>query len=370
MRRLFSRKGLLSFGVAGILAAVICLGWKPLLVWYFVRGLSGADEKSQEKWLKRVAWLDSSAVPALLDCLAKDDGPVCANAEAVLVYLARGWGPDDPRCLAVAEQLAARFDSLSAPGREAALNWQAAALSVENNAASVESLTGCGARLVAAAALRPERGLLRSALTLAGVLMDQAKGDAGLTCAKDLVCRGLADSDGTTRVRAVHLMLQESMKRDLELLRQVVPLLHDSDPAVRRAAVLAVGPSQKVIGAEELLPMLHDGDADVRRICETSLRSRGLRDEQILLGRFLSDGRPSSRLQVLSLLERVELQPGEMATWLRRLGRDPAAAVRAGAARAAANQTETDLRDLLRQLADGDESPTVRQLAGYYLKRR
>jgi hypothetical protein len=55
--------------------------------------------------------------------------------------------------------------------------------------------------------------------------------------------------------------------------------------------------------------------------------------------------------------------------WLRRLSLDPAPAVRAAAVRAAHFQTQADLRDRMAEMAREDPSPTVRQLAGYYLSR-
>jgi hypothetical protein len=360
---------MLLVSLVGVVAVAIWLTWKPLLAWYFVRGLTGADEKNREKWVKRVAWLDCGAVPALLECLGRDDSAACANVQAALIHLTRDWGRDDPRCLDLAGQLLAKFESLSAPGRVVALEWQIAALTQEDRPAADGPVATVGVDLLGAACRRRDKGILSPTLALADLVMDRIKDGPALGRCRDLVRAGLAEAEVETRVRAVHLTLHKSLRADLDLLREVVPLLHDPEPVVRRDAMLAVGPAAKVIGEEELLPMLHDGDADVRRLCETALRSRGLRDEQIILGRFLSDRRAGARLNVLSVLERIELEPGETATWLRRLGQDPSPAVRAAVARAAANQTEADLRDLLRQLADGDESPTVRQLAGYYLRR-
>ena len=56
--------------------------------------------------------------------------------------------------------------------------------------------------------------------------------------------------------------------------------------------------------------------------------------------------------------------------WLRRLRQDPAAAVRAAAIRAASRHNVAGLRDRLLDIAQNDDSATVRQLAAYYLTPR
>jgi hypothetical protein len=369
MRRLLSGKGLIGTGLIAALGAALWLGWKPCLLWYSVRGLASADEKNRDKWVKRVAWLDADAVPPLLDCLAAGDPAVCANAEAALAYLAHAWGADEPRCLGLAQQLGERFPALSVPGQEAALEWQLALLPNDTKAAWPEAQAKAAGDLLLAAIRVEDRGIRLRTLALAEILLEHAQEGPCLDACRALVPRGLADDDAAIRIGTVHLTLQGPFHADAIMLRQVVPLLRDRDAGVRRAALLAVGPCRQVISEESLLPLLHDADAGVRRLCETALRSRGLRDEQILLGRFLSDDRAAARLEVLPLLEQVELEPGEAATWLRRLGGDPCPAVRAAVARAAARQTDTDLSDLLHQLAQGDASPTVRQLAAFYWKR-
>jgi hypothetical protein len=155
------------------------------------------------------------------------------------------------------------------------------------------------------------------------------------------------------------------MRREIEMHEHVVPLLNDPAPEVRQAAMLAVGPSSEVLATDDLLRWLHDPDADVRRLCEGALRSRGLHEDHVRLGRLMTDSRAGVRLQVVDCLrESSDLEPG---VWLRRLSHDPAPAVRAAAVRAASEQTALDLTDRLEQMAENDPSPTVRQLARHYL---
>jgi HEAT repeat protein len=155
-------------------------------------------------------------------------------------------------------------------------------------------------------------------------------------------------------------------QEQIELIDQVVALLRDPDVGVRRAAMLAVARAEQV-GDESLLPALHDPDAEVRRLCEEALRNRGLGREHIELGRLLTDPRPATRLRVLDHLPRVrDIDP---ALWLRRLTHDPVPAVRVAAVRVISEQAGVDLSDRLDQMARSDPSPTVCQLAGYYLRR-
>src|SRR5262249_48967206 len=146
---------------------------------------------------------------------------------------------------------------------------------------------------------------------------------------------GLTDADADNRVRAVHLAIQPALISDLELVEQVVPLLRDPVAEVRRVAMIAVGNCRKtgeeddLVATEDLLHWLHDPDADVRRLCQGVLKSRGLSDGDLRLGKMISDEQPAVRLQVLQhLLHDSDMEPG---VWLRRLSHDPSPAVRAAA---------------------------------------
>jgi hypothetical protein len=366
MRRLVSRKGLYVLALLLGLAPAAWFGWKPAWAWYCLHRLVEADEATREEWAERVAALDGDALPGLLDCLAQGDARVCANAEAALAALARAWGPGDARTQILARQLYERWPALSGPGQEAALEW----LIVTLQGPSLKApLSGPWAKVadqfLTTAARAGGNDVRVRALALADVLLEKRDAGPWLKLCRELMVAGLKAPGPELRVRAVHLALHAHFREDVELLGKVVPLLGDPDAAVRRAAVLALGQARAVISEEGLLPLLHDGDADVRRLCETALRSRGLSDEHLLLGRLISDSRAAARLQVVRCLEQVEVEPG---VWLRRLSADPSPAVRAGAIRAAA-QSDADLGDVLRQMAERDSSPTVRQLAQHYLKR-
>jgi HEAT repeat protein len=366
MRQLFSSKSLLGLVLFLAVAGLAWWGWKPALIWYCVHGLAGAEEKARDKWLRRLDWLDSAVVPALLDCLGRDDARACANVEAALVHLTHAWGLADGRCRELLDEARQRFAAFSAAGREAILHWQIALLHDADSKAPVPAaLRQRACDLLVQAADRDEAGVRGQALALAGVLLERTGPGPWLDRCRELLRKGFADHDADTRLRAVQLSLQTCFQTDTILLKQVVPLLHDPSPAVRRVALLSIGPLPAVVSEEDLMPLLHDADADVRRWCETALRSRGLQDEQVLLARLASDSRASARLEVLYHLGRAEVDAG---LWLRRLSQDPSPAVRAAAIRAAA-QADIALGDRLRQMAQSDPSPTVRQLAAFYQQR-
>jgi hypothetical protein len=150
----------------------------------------------------------------------------------------------------------------------------------------------------------------------------------------------------------------------MDLLEQVVSMLNDPEAEVRRAALLVIGPATRDVAPDEcLLPCLHDPDPEVRRLCEVALSGRGLSPEFLELGRLLTDPRPTMRLQVLDHLQHSP-DPG---LWLRRLSHDTSPAVRVAAMRAMTQQPFLDLSDRIDQMARSDPSPTVCQLARFYL---
>jgi hypothetical protein len=200
-----------------------------------------------------------------------------------------------------------------------------------------------------------------AALKVCAAVLAQPEHAEAIRPAQDLVRSALHSPSADNRLVAVRLALNTGM----DLLEQVTALLGDPEVDVRRAALLVVGPAREVVPDECLLPSLHDADPEVRRLCEEALGGRGLRPEYVELGRLLTDPRPSNRLQVLDHLHRSgDLDPG---LWLRRLSHDPSPAVRVAAMRAMTQMPYVDLSDRLDQMARSDPSPTVCQLARYYL---
>jgi hypothetical protein len=344
-----------------ILAGVAWLDRTSLLAWYSIHGLVSAKDSDRQAWVKLVAGLDLVAMPQLVDCLRRADMRVCASAQAGLLKMVQRWGPSDSRRAKLAGWLAERFATLSEPGRQAALEIEADLLQNCRSGPLTAYLVPTATRLVAEASRTAGMGVRQAALALAASLADQSTPPELLRACRELTKTCLSDQAAGNRVRAIGL----ASRPEIGLLEAVVPLLNDAVPEVRREAMLAVGSAPTAINTDILLRWLHDSDAEVQRLCEKALRSRGLRDEHVKLGRLLTDSRPELRLQVLELLRRAnDLEPG---IWLRHLSHDPAPAVRAAAVRAATEQTVRSLADRLEQMSQNDPCPSVRQLAQYYL---
>jgi len=344
-----------------VAAGAAWFGRTSLLTWYYVRGLSRSDERDRHIWVRRVIGLDRAAVPALIDCLRQDDLRTGPNAAEALGQLAEDWQPGDPRILDLAEKLADAFSTRSPSGQLAVIEVQARLLRTRENDAAFPSILTSLAQTLSEAARQPNTRVHAQALAQAAKLMGWSNDPKVLEACRQITLTCLRDDSAPTRTEAIRL----AMRPELNLLEQVAPLLYDPEAEVRRCAILAVGTCQSAIGTDELLPWLHDPDPDVRRLCEEALRSRGLQDHHVKLGRLMTDKQPVVRLQVLDLLHRAnDLEPG---IWLRRLSHDPSPAVRAAAVRAATEQPATHLADRLEQMAQNDPSPTVRQIAQYYL---
>jgi HEAT repeat protein len=239
---------------------------------------------------------------------------------------------------------------------------------IQEQSAPVRLCQAAGKLLQATAAissLRPQ------ALDLARELIDHVLPGQWLDICQEAALAGLKDKDAQTRAQAVHLVLHLARRTDaaaeVTLLAGIRHVLTDQEPLVRRAAVIALAPSRQAISDDDLLPVLHDSDPEVRRLAELALRSRGLEEGHLRLARLISDPSPGERLQVVDHLDRTSgLEPG---VWLLRLSHDAVPAVRAAAVRAACCRPQVNLQERMRKIARDDPSPTVRQLARYYLDR-
>ena len=262
--------------------------------------------------------------------------------------------------------MTARFESLHVFAKTCALQIPIVLLkSTPKTQAPSPEVTRLAGDLLCAAVKVKE--LPVATLHLAAALMEQVPQGQWLELCRGLALAGLNAADGDARVAAIELILHPPLRQENDVLAKVAPLLRDKVGLVRKTALLALGPARELVSDDDLLPLLHDADDEVQNLCELALRGRGLPENHILLARLISDPRPTARLQVLQHLQAAtDLEPG---VWLRRLCQDPAPAVRAAAVRAAASQSQVDLRDCLNEMAQQDPSLTVRQLAGHYLTR-
>jgi hypothetical protein len=310
--------GLLTVA-AGAYVAVNWTGVSARYAGYRFRTASTADDRA--KWAGRLVALGDAGGPYLMTPFRAGDEAGCAAVVGVLKGRLAGLPPTDPAYAAGCRPILDGFGSFSDAGK----------------AALVEVV--------------PE-------------LLNCPDPDAAVRC-RDAVRAGLAATSADGRVRAVRLALRP----EIALLADVVPLLNDPEPAVRRAALLAVGPvpegSAEVVGDEELFRCLHDPDPEVRNLCEAALNSRGLDAAQVQLARQLASPDAAERLRLLVDLQRAGDAIRDPGPWLERLSRDPDPAVRLGAARVAFER-RLMFAGWLDRMAEADPDPTVRQWAGYY----
>ena len=337
--------------------------------WYAVHRLSGADESTRGECIDRVAALGPTARGMLFDRLATGDDRAADNSMAAIDHSARVHGPGHTETADLVRRLAERFGSIP-PERQTRVlqrvrDWL-------TGGTLADTLPDAVCRLMAEAGRSPEPAVLAACLDLACVVVKQPGGEVGIPVSRDLARAGLRSSSEDARLHAVRLCLAPGVG----LLDQIVALLRDPCPVVRCAAVLALGPAEQVIGEDGLLVGLNDPDEEVRRLTRITLEGRGMKAEHIELGRLLTHPRAGERLHVLDHVHdaihnpggaEVDIDPG---LWLRRLSHDPSPAVRVAALRLMGGQKLVDLSDRIDQMARTDDSPTVCQLAQFYLAGR
>jgi hypothetical protein len=345
-----------------LLFALGLIGWwqrQELWARYCVYQLAHANNKEREKWTQATTELRSLAITPLVHCLEQQDTKVCANAKAALVTLGLR---DDGACVQSSELVAAlaqQFHKLSSRGQQTAIQIGMALLTRNSHKPPAPSLLQPVGRMLTESSEVQDEAV--HAVALAAVVQPSEMVEALAGPARELVRRCVRDQDPKIRSAVIRLAACQSVG----FLEPVGLLLDDPAVEVRREAMLAVAPHPEVIATDDLLKWLHDTDSTVRSVCEASLRSRGLNDDYLRLGRLLTDDNALHRMQVLEFLRsHSELDPS---VWLRRLSHDPVNAVRAAAIRVASDRTIRGFRDRLEQMAQNDQSPTVRQLAQYHL---
>ncbi|MCS6978270.1 MAG: HEAT repeat domain-containing protein [Gemmatales bacterium] len=350
---------------------------QTILAWHYAACLVQAEENEQAKWVEKLKTLDRpKAIAALLRHLDRGAEHESASAAAALAVLCSAQ--DDPGWTVFLTRLAVRdFDSRSPAGRGALLKAIAlaagGATALQGRSKLPVSWTETAGQLVIQTGLRKEPETTLGGLQLAWVVSRQEKpaqdilGLPFLNISRQLAEEGLKSDDCQERRAAVRL----ASLPELGLLDQVASLVAgpqpDSDAVVRDLALAAIAPHEEIAETESLLPLLHDPDAEVRATCEFVLRSRGLSPSQVRLAKQMTDPQPFVRAKVPSqIVDYPELDP---AIWLERLSRDPSPAVRAAVVRSAAQVGQAQLRVRLEEMAESDPSPTVRQIASYYLNR-
>jgi hypothetical protein len=345
-----------------VLLACTTVAWwqRPtLLGWYYFHQLSQATEKDREIWVNQLIALDVQAQSQALRCLMNPDPQGCQIGEMILTGLVNRWPIQDGRSQDLLEQLLRQYPSFKEPGKDSAL--RVACRLLEKEETCPEAIQKLANKLLN---LASQDKIGSSLLRLASVLPPHSR---PIEQYRLLALAGLHSTEAEQRTLAAHLFLQAPLNQETTLQAEVVTLLKDPSSKVRRAALLVVGSKRELVSEDDLLPLLHDPDPEMSRLCEVALRSRGLKEDHLQLARLISDEKPAARLEVLRYLDQTrDLEPG---VWLKRLCQDSSPAVRAAAVRASAHQANPDLWAHLLEMTHTDPSPTVRQLAHFYLRR-
>jgi hypothetical protein len=308
--------------MAPMLVVGVAVGiWQRERLWigYCAERLERAADDGRAAWADKLAAAGEPAVPTFLGLLSHEDPSVCAATKAGLEKVTAGWPADDPRRAAFARRFVDAAPRFSTAGRSVALELLPTVLAASDAEVSAK--------------------------------------------AKEMLGRAARSDSADLRIQAV----AAALRPEVNCLEAVVPLLADPVPEVRRAAVLALGPpgdgGKTVVGDDELLRCLHDVDAEVRRLGEMGLRSRGRSPRDIHLGRRYAAPNPAERQKLL--LDLADEEELDVTVWLERLTADADPAVRAGAARLAADR-QVELGDRLGQMSRSDPDGTVRRIATYY----
>jgi len=294
-----------------------------LRTWYLAYRFEQAAESDRQVWADKLVEMGEPAVPRLIAHFRKDDEALCQSSRGCLERLLADWGPDDPRSDNLADRFFELQPSFSPHGQVAALQ----------------------------------------------LLFELLKSKRAEVIAKARVQVSSALKDKAVAQRVVGI----AVAPELNLLPEVVPLLDDPEADVRWAAMLILGPlpdakkgaAPPLVSSDDLLRWLHDPDERVRDRCRMSLSARGLSDQVIRMGKTLTDPDPMVRLQLL--LDLPARENIDMLVWLRRLSNDSSSAVRAGAARVAAEQ-HVDFAERLEQMSQSDPDGSVRKIAEHYRK--
>jgi hypothetical protein len=367
---------------ACVVIALVGLGvwvWterNSIQAWYDVRQLSQAEDGERTRWLARLAELDHSvAVPALTHGLAGNDARAQGNCAWAVGELGRQWRGEQAASLYLLRVVKRDFGSLTPAARGQVLTALAEIGRVEPGDSPLPTTwTEAAGELLLLAAEKPDPEARAGALLLAWVLMKQERpaqeviGKSFLAACRTLAEGGLKDVAASTRLTAVRV----AALPELNLLERVAPLAFgakaDGNPEVRSLALTAVAAHEEIASTEELLPLLHDADPEVRATCEHALRGRGLTGPHVQLARQMLDPQPGIRARVPAQVQTFTDLDTKL--WLERLSKDPSPAVRAAVLRAAAEGEQLQLAERFRSMASEDPSPTVRQIANYYLRTR
>lgn len=349
-------------------------GWcerTRLMAWYHVNQLTKASDDQVSSPLQALAELDDAPIAPLVERLKTNQERVCTRCGWALGKLVFQWGANHPNLQKLAAKLEEDFLVLSPLGRLQAFAILDAILLVHREETLSDSIMQPLGGILAAEARTREESLLPAALQVANRLTYRSQpvpAEIVQSC-RALVHAAIADPRPQCRLGAIRLASADPVGQ----LFQIVPLVMgnppDPAPEVRALALVAIGgpEHEDLVSTDDLIPLLHDSDLAVRQTCAKALASRGLSEFEVQLAARMTHPDPAIRAQVPSQV--FDFPNLDAKQWLQRLSSDPAPAVRAAMVRAAAEFGALGLRERLWEITQSDPNPTVRQLAEYYLKQ-
>lgn len=255
---------------------------------------------------------------------------------------------------------ASLFKSMEPFAQAETMAWLAKAFSTESSPTLTERRSTATRRLLDSAYLSEENSVQAAALQMSAGILKQNPPPEVLGSIKQLVSAGARSESSLVQIQAITVALNPKT----DCLQEVAICLKSPHKEVRQAAILALGPASETIMDEVLLPSLHDEDQTIVHLTETALQARGLREDQIRLGKLMADPKPVKRLEVLDHLSATrDIDP---MIWLKKMSNDPSPAVRAAAARAMIQEKGTTNGKSERQIEKLDMSESVNRLAGFY----
>lgn len=346
-----------------IIGVLLWWHWDELICRYWVWRLSQVSEAERTDIVAQLEKHGLLAAQRLLFAPPAQPGEEEDVYATTLSTLLCRWGPEHPATKTVASDLVGQFPHLPVAVQQRGCKCLLALVLDGREQTLPEPLAEHLLKLgehfsTAQAAVRPQM----LSLLLAVVQHAPTLPDRHTSLLSGLVAEAAREACPRCRAETVRL----AMAAGSEALKQIVPLLHDPDAEVRCLTLLALGSREDIVSTDDLINWLHDPDPKARDICTQALRSRGLIDERLRLAWRLTHPDPTVRAQVPA--EVFRFPDLDINVWLERLCRDPSAAVRAAAVRAAGEAGSPLFTQKLADISANDPSPTVRQLAEFYLR--
>ena len=337
------------------------LAWKhqELLTAWKVHQLPQAGIAEQRQILSSLAENPDSSTGWLLYSLSQSSSPEEAEAlgqglvqvsenlseEALDTHLARA---------------ASLFKSMEPFAQTETLAWLAKAFSTETSPTLTERRSAATKRLLDSAYFSEENAVQTAALQMSVGILKQNPTSEVMGSIKQLVSAGAKSESSLVQIQAITVALNPKT----DCLQEVDICLKSPHKEVRQAAILALGPASETIMNEVLLPSLHDEDQTIVHLTEMALQARGLREDQIRLGKLMADPKPVKRLEVLDHLSATrDIDP---MIWLKKMSKDPSPALRAAAARAMNQEKGITNGNSERQTDKLDMSESVKRVADFY----